>query len=383
MERSQFEELIKDALANLYDYAALEARPQLFNLLPAPPHFSGRRADYVRQFLIQAIEELRPPAKLPSRTAPEWRPYLILSRRYVDGLGLAELSAELALSERQLRRDHHRALSALLNRLWEQFAPKVDETSLFEPNSEAVDLHATLQSVLTMLAPHLHDSDSLLHCNLCAQALHVQTDRVVLRQVLINLIRAALERNTAEALQLRTERTPPHAVLELSGLQLNGEQHALPPDLYHWCERIQARLETSQAEEAFCLRLSLPLSGPGTPCVLVIDDQEPAIQLFRRYLSRTACTVIGLSQAAQAVETAQRLRPTLITLDVMMPQLDGWEVLQALKLDPMTRSIPVLICSAWADPDLALSLGAAGFLKKPVTQKALFETLTSLGLPLD
>jgi len=66
---------------------------------------------------------------------------------------------------------------------------------------------------------------------------------------------------------------------------------------------------------------------------------------------------------------------------VMMPQVDGWELLQLLKLDEILRHIPVIVCSAWNDPDLSQSLGAAAYLKKPVTQKMLLQEVQKfLGL---
>ena len=90
-------------------------------------------------------------------------------------------------------------------------------------------------------------------------------------------------------------------------------------------------------------------------------------------------TVVGATRADQVLPLARELAPALITLDVMMPQTDGWEILQTLKLDENTHRIPVLICSAWEEPELARSLGAAGFLKKPITQKQLRDALESLG----
>ena len=64
----------------------------------------------------------------------------------------------------------------------------------------------------------------------------------------------------------------------------------------------------------------------------------------------------------------------------MMPQLDGWELLQTIKLDEMLKHIPVIICSAWDDPDLSHSLGAAVYLKKPVTQKMLLDAVRKVTL---
>jgi Amt family ammonium transporter len=63
-----------------------------------------------------------------------------------------------------------------------------------------------------------------------------------------------------------------------------------------------------------------------------------------------------------------------------MPTMDGWEILQALQANPETRDIPVIVCSVWDEPELAYSLGATYFLKKPISQRDLWAALARLGL---
>jgi CheY-like chemotaxis protein len=109
--------------------------------------------------------------------------------------------------------------------------------------------------------------------------------------------------------------------------------------------------------------------------VLVVDDNDDLIRLFERYLADSPIQVIGARNAEQAMELARKARPTLITLDVMMPTHDGWEVLQNLKHHPETRAIPVAVCSILEEPHLAISLGADDYVKKPVTQKALLDLI--------
>ncbi len=72
---------------------------------------------------------------------------------------------------------------------------------------------------------------------------------------------------------------------------------------------------------------------------------------------------------------ARALKPWLIILDVMLPTMDGWEALQNLKNHPDTHAIPVLVCSVLDTPDMALALGADGFLKKPPDQIEFLNTL--------
>jgi len=85
--------------------------------------------------------------------------------------------------------------------------------------------------------------------------------------------------------------------------------------------------------------------------------------------------VVSVADAEQVVDEAVDLQPDVIVLDVLMPGRDGWEVLQQLKSTPETRDIPVIVCSVWRDPDLALTLGAAEFIRKPLTRPRLLEAL--------
>ena len=94
-------------------------------------------------------------------------------------------------------------------------------------------------------------------------------------------------------------------------------------------------------------------------------------------------TVVDNGQAAlEALRDAnQRGEPfRLLILDGMMPTMDGWEILQTLQTDPETQHIPVIVCSVWDEPELAFSLGAVDFLKKPITQKELLDALARLAL---
>jgi CheY-like chemotaxis protein len=102
--------------------------------------------------------------------------------------------------------------------------------------------------------------------------------------------------------------------------------------------------------------------------------------MYQRYLGRTHYKVIGVADPTQALALAMRLQPALILLDVMMPHVDGWEILQTLQQDVKTCGIPVIVCSAWEAGEMAKSLGAAAFLKKPITQTGLLEALKRLNL---
>jgi len=112
--------------------------------------------------------------------------------------------------------------------------------------------------------------------------------------------------------------------------------------------------------------------------VLCIDDNEGVITLFRRYLSRRGYRVTGLTDGKAAVEKARQLNPFAITLDVMMPNRDGWQVIQELKADPDTRHIPVIMCTIVSDKEHGLSLGASDYLIKPILEENLVAALERL-----
>jgi K+-sensing histidine kinase KdpD/DNA-binding response OmpR family regulator len=118
--------------------------------------------------------------------------------------------------------------------------------------------------------------------------------------------------------------------------------------------------------------------APGQKTVLCVDDDEGVIMLFRRYLSKQGYQIIGLTDSTVAVEKAQQIKPFAITLDVMMPEKDGWQVIQELKSNPETRDIPVIMCSIVADQDHGVSLGASDYLIKPIMEQELIAALERL-----
>ena len=122
--------------------------------------------------------------------------------------------------------------------------------------------------------------------------------------------------------------------------------------------------------------IRLPTNAHRT--VLVVDDNEDVLELFQRYLSPHQYRVVTAQTAEKALGLAVRLRPDTITLDLMMPEQDGWDLLQALLNRADTCHIPIIVCSVLKQKELALSLGATAFLKKPVTEQELLSTLRAL-----
>ena len=112
--------------------------------------------------------------------------------------------------------------------------------------------------------------------------------------------------------------------------------------------------------------------------ILAIDDDPQIIRLYERYLEPKGFQVIGLTDPAKAKERVEQLKPFAITLDIMMPGYDGWQVLTDLKSSSETRDIPVVVCSIVEDEEKGFSLGAADYLVKPIHEDDLLASLDRL-----
>ena len=119
-------------------------------------------------------------------------------------------------------------------------------------------------------------------------------------------------------------------------------------------------------------------AGPGEKLILAIDDDPQVISLYERYLHASGYQVVPLSDPSQAVRRAAELKPFAVTLDIMMPGVDGWQVLTELKSNPETRDIPVMICSIVEDQERGFSLGAADYLVKPILEEDLVQALNRI-----
>ncbi len=118
-----------------------------------------------------------------------------------------------------------------------------------------------------------------------------------------------------------------------------------------------------------------PVAAATGAAVLVIDDDPDARQLLQRTLEREGYVVFTAASGHDGMELARAIRPALITLDVMMPGMDGWSVLRALKADPGLRPIPVVMVTIVGEADTGFALGATDYMTKPVDRAHLVESI--------
>jgi CheY-like chemotaxis protein len=121
--------------------------------------------------------------------------------------------------------------------------------------------------------------------------------------------------------------------------------------------------------------LWLKLPSPGKVTVLVVDDNPDMADLYRRSTEGTSYHIVHIAQGQDLFETVETAKPDVIVLDVMLPDIDGWKLLMRLYETPATRPIPVIVCSVVREEELALSLGAALYLAKPVRARQFIQAL--------
>lgn len=397
MERSEFERLVRDALNSLYDQAALQTHPLAEYMTPSAKHSRGQQ---LRDTLIAAIERLRPFDREPLPGSPEWRPYLLLYGRYVEGENLPTLQMRLALSERQLRREHGRAIEAVAGLLWDQLFPEQSvghmmaaraseqsEDNGFPLALSPLDVVELIQGVVGTVRGRATSEGIILQVQTPDHLPHALADRVILRQILLSVLSYVFDVTPEGQVFIGADLNDTRVLIWTRFTITDGadrssveEQRALS-SILPWAQRLHASVYGQPMSDQPTIRqLVVSLPRADQPVILVVDDQEVALRLYQRYLSQTGAHLVGLRDGSRAVEEARRLQPQAIVLDVMMPQMDGWEILQTLQANPFTRHIPVIVCSVWEEPELALSLGAVDFLNKPITQSDFLAALARLGL---
>lgn len=112
--------------------------------------------------------------------------------------------------------------------------------------------------------------------------------------------------------------------------------------------------------------------------VLIVEDKIHARQLLTTYIKGAGYTVEIAINGVEAIEKAKTWKPDLITLDILLPIKDGWQVLKELKEHPFCKDIPIVIVSMVDEPNLAFSLGAKEYLVKPIQKEKLISSIRSL-----
>ncbi|MCL4861357.1 MAG: response regulator [Caldilineaceae bacterium] len=396
MNRKQFVASLRTALMQLDDLQSL-ARNPLLALLSSP----GEEANPValQRLLLETIEAMR---EKPGARAE--RHYDVLYYRYQEQLNQEEVAFQLGVSTRQLRREQNNAIELLADQLWAHFEPAIGRTlhesqprphaanGIGEIQKEAARLRHELRTepsqVEVELQKALTDASALAHryqvtLQVGALSVSAQTPAPppVLRQAFLVLLTAMIPRIGGKTLVVSpAESAGKHRfVFCVRGATAEWARHEEFLVGVRTAVQLLAPFHGDvvvQEGESVAIALTTPKMA-STP-ILVIDDNPDARQLFRRYVDQTRFRVITTGDGREAIALAQAQRVEGLILDIMMPDLDGWDLLSQWRHHPATRHIPVAVCTILPQKELAQVLGATLFIQKPVGQEDFLHALEQL-----
>lgn len=399
--RKEAVEHVASAYEHLYDLVYLRSHPLAAAL--APDLRPKERAWKVHHMLLNMIDELDPGPQAPALSR-EWRRHRLLLLRYADGLDPQAVADRLSISRRHYYREHQSALETVADTLWTRYLADTSEPPrpADQPPSERRDLlrleaariaqpddRASLDEVTRGVLSVLNDlilSRRIAIDMLLPEALSaISIDRNVLRQMLIAALGYLVECAEDVTLHIVARSVDSSVVVSLWIEPTIAVEARKTTELQAWQTMVDELVTLSAAvikltevrSEIVGFELHLPTAARRT--VLVVDDNADVLQLFQRYLSVHPYRAVTARTVREAIALTRQLRPYAITLDLMMPDRDGWDLLQELLSQPDTRHIPVIVCSVLKQKELALSLGAAAFLEKPISERALLTVLDGLG----
>ena len=326
-----------------------------------------------------------------------------------EDAGQAELLPDL-----QKIRDAGRHLLELINDILDISKIEAGKMDLY---LEEVDVAALVEEVRAIVMPLAAAAGNRFEIVAPVPPGMLYTDRTKLKQSLLNLLSNA-SKFTKEGritLELRTTPDTLSFIFSDTGIGMNEDQLARLFQAFsqadasttrryggtglglaitkHFCEMLGGGIAVeSTPGRGSTFTITLPVTHPPAPeeeaappappeaaealgepapLVMVVDDEAHARALLVATVRNAGFRVVEAADGEAALRLAREHRPDIITLDVLMPRLDGWAVLTALKSQADLRDTPVVIVTVLADRGMALSLGAAEFMTKPVDRARL------------
>ncbi len=300
------------------------------------------------------------------------------------------------------------------------------EAGKMELHFENVDLATIVQEVVSMITPLIEKNDNVLAVRCEGDLGSMRADLTKLRQVLFNLLSNASKFTTHGTVTLGANREQVDGadwirfLVTDTGIGMTPEQmgrlfqafsqaDASTSQKYggtglgllisrRFCQMMGGDVTVDSARgvgSTFTVRLPIDGVAPKIapmpqaergwagglahpkrrPSVLVIDDDAVAQELMRRFLDKQGLPMVGAQSGEEGIRLAKELRPAVIMLDVLMPGMDGWAVLAALKADPELASIPVIMATILDEQNMGFALGATDFVTKPIDRAYLAQLL--------
>lgn len=375
-----------------------------------PPEFlwsilgyrSQQGVEAIQYAITHTIESLKPATTNTSSSLRSQRFYELLTCRYIQELTQEETAERLGITPRHARREQQQAIHALATLFWEKRPHKlptgVELDSDEEPEQESTAWRTQVREELAALQQSAPGSvvelataiQGVMKIGEALTAQHgvslqvepVASDAIVamppsaLRQVLITAIEKLVQSTSAGHVSLAVKRRGDRVRLLLTAgpavINHPPNSELIQEILAVYNGSIEAYLEKNQVG----FRIELPSAD--TVTILVIDDNADLVHFYRRYTSGTRYRIVHLAEGQQALNVIKEIKPNIIMLDVMLPDIDGWELLTNLREQLTPQMMPIIVCSVVRRAELALSLGASLYLPKPVRRREFIQALDQI-----
>jgi CheY-like chemotaxis protein len=400
MDKTEFRNIVKDILNHISDPAYLENH-QLINTFVDNGSNQGS-IQGLREIFHDGIDLLQPPSNTPA-IAPEWRCYKILTLRFLQLKEWHIIETDLGLSQRQVQRDLKKGLDALISILWDRYTKigknlplKEDSTNKsvdtydqelikeelknWEITYNRVNLDNIIQQALqlcnSLLKADFNDRVNLTEID---KNLSVMVDPVLTKQGIYKILSMVGSGISDARVNIRTRKLN-EFFYDLS-FEIN---HSNPLLIDSWMTgklffTIQG-LNQNLNESLKLTIISVILPVQKQISCLVIDDVESVRRLIERMLGSYGIQVFGADNYDDALGLIQLIKPDFILLDILMPKMDGWQMMTNIAANPDTSEIPVIICSVLYEPELSQAVGAKAYIRKPINRLELIDTLQNLNL---
>jgi CheY-like chemotaxis protein len=386
--QEQFLRLVKSVLEHFHDLSYLQNHPFAQVMKRNDGAVEETRGQVLQKNLSRAIEMLDSGGTVSPGSSPSRR-HNVMRLRYIEHLTIQNISYELGISERQAHRDLRHGEEDLATILWAWYVEDaaasgtVDsensglvnlEIEQLQTNFQAVDINRLILLASSSIEQLSSKRNVKITIDVPPEPVMISTDPFVAKHILINLFSSAVQKSDGNQVCLTLKSNDKKTTLSLYFTQTHGGDEGLLNDItVQLIRRLNWEINQNTLQGAQC-RVELSF-GKNLPIVLVIDDYEGLSRLLKRYLEGYRCRVLAATDGASGLSLAREVQPDAVILDVMMPGMDGWEVLQRLRNHPDTQHIPVIICSVFNDPELAYALGASSFLSKPVRREDIIKAL--------
>ena len=387
------------ALNHLYDPADLRLNP-LLNRLGLAAQRDPAAA--LRRVLNEAIAALKPEKTTPVEANP-WHLYRLLTQRFIEQSSQTEVARNLGLGIRQYRRHEAKAIGGLADYLRAHYdlrpSPGAGETTPGESGtpsraaelawlqeslpSQPINVVDSIQAAVQLVSPLAQTHHVCLKIDTPNTLPLAIGQATTFRQALLTVLSAAVRCSTSGRVEISAQVSGWEVaccILPVRQANSTSSFHCEENDNLDIARQLMEilggtfQLQTPGAGICpFEVRLALPIIEG--VIILAVDDNNDTLQLLQRYTIGTRYRFVGLRDPQEVLRVAMELSPQIIVLDVMLPHIDGWELLGRLHEHPDTQHIPVLICSILPHEQLAATIGAAGFVRKPVTRRAFLQAL--------